>query len=101
MLAPKVVKDADEFSVRLGAFFHDGDVANLAALLSVQLSEVEQLEIDPKMNLEGMIYVKRKPLEPKRPPWAKSLDFLHGKAVQGLETSSRQQCWPCESTEKF
>lgn len=88
MLAPKVVKDADEFSVRLGAFFHDGDVANLAALLSVQLSEVEQLEIDPKMNLEGMIYVKRKPLEPKRPPWAKSLDFLHGKAVHGLETSS-------------
>ncbi|MFC0131512.1 hypothetical protein CR105_11765 [Massilia eurypsychrophila] len=88
MLAPTPVKDPNEFSVRLGAFLYDGDVANLASLLSVQLNEVEQLEIDPKMNLEGMIYVKKKPPEAKRPPWAKSLDFLHGKPVEGLETSS-------------
>lgn len=77
------------FSVRLSAFLFEGEeIKNFQTLLGVPIGEVDALKIEENFDLDGMIFVKRKPDDPKRPPWAGYLDRLHGAEVGGLETAS-------------
>jgi uncharacterized protein (TIGR04141 family) len=77
-----------QFSVRLGAFLVLSELKNLSALLSVPITEVDELAIDASFKVDGIIYVKKKPTEIRRPAWAGYLDALHGSKVDGLETAS-------------
>lgn len=75
-------------SIRLGAFLVLAEVKTLSGLLGVPLNEVTALAIDEKLKVDGVIYVKNKPVEIKRAPWAGYLDSIHGSKVDGLETVS-------------
>ncbi|MBH2072182.1 MAG: TIGR04141 family sporadically distributed protein [Burkholderiales bacterium] len=77
-----------KFSVRLGAFLILSEIKTLAALLEVPLTDVTELSVDKKFGVDGVIFVKNKPLVVKRPPWAGYLDVIHGTKVDGLETAS-------------
>ncbi len=77
-----------KFSLRLGAFLVNAEVKNFAQLLAVEMAEVQEFAIDKKYGFDGIIYVKRKPTEVKRPVWAGYLDVIHGNKIEGLETAS-------------
>lgn len=77
-----------QFSVHLGAFLVLTDLKNYSALLASPIAEVNELKIDESFKVDGVIYVKKKSTEVKRPAWAGYLDTLHGSKVDGLETAS-------------
>lgn len=76
------------FTIHLSAFYTSKKIANLSGLLSVDIKDVETLEIDKTFGLDGIIYIKKKPTDETRPIWANYLDKIHGKKVPGLETLS-------------